>query len=62
MAKPPKKPKVEDTETDSGAWERFERTIRRMINTPPKPHKPIGKGREAKAVSKLRRKKERGAR
>ena len=34
MAKPPK---VEDIETEPGAEERFERTVRRMLNTPPKP-------------------------
>ncbi len=62
MGKPPKKPKLEDTETDPGAWERFERTVRRMVNTPPKPHKPIGKVRDAKAGSKPRRKKEHAAR
>ncbi len=39
MAKPPKKPKPEDIETEPGAEERFERTVRRMLNTPPKPHK-----------------------
>ena len=62
MAKLPKKPKVEDIETEPGAWERFERTVRRMVNTPPKPQKPIGKDHESKAASKPRRKKERGAR
>ncbi len=38
MAKPPKKPKLDDIETS--AEERFERTVRRMLNTPPQPHKP----------------------
>jgi len=40
MAKPPKKPKLEEIETEPGAEEWFERTVRRMLNTPPKPHKP----------------------
>jgi len=39
MTKPPKKPKPEEIETEPGAEERFERTVRRMLNTPPKPHK-----------------------
>ena len=62
MAKTPKKLKPEDIETEPGAEERFERTVRRMLNTLPKPHKPIGKGRESIAASKPRRKKERAAR
>ena len=38
---PPEKLKPEDIETEPGAEERFERTVRRMLNTPPKPHKPF---------------------
>ncbi len=45
MAKPSKKLKVENIETEPGVEERFERTVRRMLNTPPKPRKrPKGKG------------------
>jgi len=39
MAESPKKPKVEDIETEPGAEERFERTVRRMLTTPPQPRK-----------------------
>ena len=38
--KPKPKPKPEEIETEPDAWERFERTVRRMLNTPPMPHKP----------------------
>ena len=41
---PPKKPKPEDIETEPGAEERFERTVRRMLNTPPRQHQEdVGK-------------------
>ena len=36
--KPPKKPKPEEIETEPDAWERFEKTIGKIV--PPKPHKP----------------------
>ena len=62
MAKPPKKPKVEDIETEPGAEERFERTVRRMLNTPPQPHKPTQKKSDSKVASKPRRKKEHAVR
>ena len=34
MAKPPKKPKLEEIETEPDAWERFEKTIGKIV--PPK--------------------------
>ena len=37
-SKQTKRQKPEDIETEPGAEERFERTVRRMLNTPPKPH------------------------
>ena len=43
-ARPPKKPKLEDIETEPGAEERFERTVRRMLNTPSRQHQEdVGK-------------------
>ena len=39
MAKPPKKPKPEEIETEPDAWERFEKTMDKIV--PPKPHKPV---------------------
>ena len=44
MAKPPKKPKVEEVETEPDAWERFTTAIARMI--PPK-RKPKSKTKDA---------------
>ncbi len=40
MTKPPKKlkPKPEEIETEPDAWERFEKTIGKIV--PPKRHKP----------------------
>lgn len=47
MAKPPKKPKPEEIETEPDAWERFEKTIGKIV--PPKPSKPVkGKKPESK--------------
>ena len=55
MAKPPKKPKPKEIETEPGAEERFERTVRRMLNTPPKPHKPAKQKPAAKRrIDKMR--------
>ena len=36
-AKPPKKPKPEEIETEPDAWERFERAVDVLAHTPPKP-------------------------
>ncbi len=36
--KPPKKPKLEEIETEPDAWERFEKTIGKIV--PPKRPKP----------------------
>ncbi len=47
MGKFPKKLKPEDIETEPGAEERFERTVRRMLNTPPNPRQ-----KKEKTVSK----------
>ncbi len=45
MAKSPKEPKPEEIETEPGAEERFERTVRQMLNTPPRQHQEdVGKG------------------
>ena len=38
MAKPPKKLKPEDIETEPDAWERFKKTIGKIV--PPKRHEP----------------------
>ncbi len=38
MAEPPKKPKPEEIETEPDAWERFEKTIAKIV--PPKRPKP----------------------
>ncbi|MFB3083410.1 MAG: hypothetical protein ACE1Z4_08145 [Gammaproteobacteria bacterium] len=47
MGKHPKKPKPEEIETDPGAEERFERTVRHMLNTPPRQHQEdVGKGKK----------------
>ncbi len=53
----PKSAKPEDIETEPGAEERFERTVRRMLNTQPKPHKPTQNAGDSKVASKPRRKK-----
>ena len=47
MAKTPKKPEPEEIETEPDAWERFEKTIGKIV--PPKPHKPKPKPRKEKA-------------
>jgi hypothetical protein len=43
MATPPKNTEPERTKKE--AQELFERTVQRMLNTPPKPHEPLGKKR-----------------
>ena len=45
-----KRKAVSEIETDPGAEERFERVVRRMLNTPPKPHK--AKAEKGKRPSK----------
>ena len=38
MAKPSKKPKLEDIETKPDGWDRFAKAVKRMA--PPKPKRP----------------------
>lgn len=38
MAKPPKKPKPEEIETESDAWDRFEKTMDKIV--PPRRREP----------------------
>ena len=54
MAKPSKKPKPEEIETDPGAWERFEHAVdaavasgpkHRVVPKPPMPKKKKGGSR-----------------
>ena len=40
MAKPPKKPKPEEIETEPYAWERFEKTIDKIVPPKRKPKEP----------------------
>ena len=47
VKKPPKKPKLEEIETEPDAWERFEKTIGKIV--PPKPHKPKPKPEKPKS-------------
>jgi len=49
MAKPPKKPKPEDIETEPDAWDRFQRTMDKIVPPKRRPHedgttKKPGKG------------------
>ena len=37
MAKPPKKPKPEEIETEPDAWDRFQRTMDEIVPPKPKP-------------------------
>ena len=39
MAKPPKKPKPEDIETDPNGWDRFMKVVKQMA--PPKPRMAV---------------------
>ncbi len=48
MAKPPKKPKPEEIETVPDAWERFEKTIGKIV-PPKKPKRLKEKKRSAKS-------------
>ncbi len=43
MAKFPKKPKPEETETELGAWERFEHAVDAAVKSGPKHRVPTGK-------------------
>ncbi len=39
MVKPPKKPKVEEIETEPDGWDRFTKAVKRMAPVKPKPRK-----------------------
>ena len=43
MGKKPQKPKLEEVETETDVWERFQKTMDRIA--PPKRQKPKDKGR-----------------
>lgn len=46
------KPKSTNELPPKKAQERFERTVKNMLNTPPQPHKPTGKKSPPKRKSK----------
>ncbi len=52
MATPPKKLKPEEIETEPDAWERFEKTIGKIV--PPKRREPNGKPKPTKAAKSNR--------
>jgi len=53
--KPPKpKPELEPIVDEPGMAERFQRALRKALNTPPKPHKPIGRKSKERPASKGR--------
>jgi hypothetical protein len=49
MAKPPKKPKPEEVETHPDAWDRFQKTMDKIV--PPK-HRSAGKSGATKTPNK----------
>ena len=50
MAKPPKKPKPKEIETEPGAWERFEHAVDAAVKSGPK-HRMAPKPRKSKGPS-----------
>ena len=48
MAKPSKKPKLKDVETDPGAWDRFEHAVDAAVKSGPKHrNKPTEKSKQS---------------
>jgi hypothetical protein len=53
--KEPDSPKPEDRIVDEpGMEDRFQRALRNLLNTPPKPHRPIGRKPKERPASKGR--------